>query len=244
MSAPTTGRGGKSRIVIDVDKFQQKRPSARRAGRGMRIFKIVALAIAGALLVAAVGGYIWWRSFRESPEYSLALLVDAAQQNDLPEVERIIDSDRVTEGLVPLVIEKLTGNASMGAAAASVAPQIGAAAPQLHARVREVVREEVAREVKAFSEKTGDQRVPFVLLALGLKQMAEVKEEGDAANISLSAEGHAMELGMARNGDRWKVVSIKNDALTSAITARITPNVPAIIAQPTPTPPARRRGGR
>lgn len=242
MSAHGTGRGGKSRIVIDVEKVQQGARDVRRAGRGGRIFRIVALSVACALLVAALGGYFWWRSFRQTPVYSLALLVDAAQQNDMQAVEERINSDRVTEGLVPQVVEKMTGSAAAGAAAGAVSPQVGAAAPQLNARVREIVREEVAREVKAFSEKAESRRVPFVLLALGLKRAADVKEEGNAASVALQAEGRALELQMVREGDRWKVVTIKNDELTKSIADRVAPSVPAAVAQPTPTPTPRRRG--
>lgn len=251
MSTRTPGRGGKSRIVIDVDKARQSAPKSRGAGRGLKIFGVTTLVIVGALVAVLVAGLLIWNSFKSGPVYSLALLVDAAQRDDAQEFERLIDSDRIAQSLVPQVAEKLTGSAEAGALAASATaaarPQLEAATPQLIPRVREGVREEMSRRIKSVYE-SGDGRAPFVLLALGLKRYSEVSEEADgaAATVALNSEGRKMELRMERTADeRWKVVAVKSDEIAKAFAERLGANaLPALAPQPTPTPPQKRSRAR
>ena len=251
MSSFQTGQGGgraKSRIVIDVDKVRQDaKGGARRGGRARKVIGVGALVALGVVVAAGVGGYLWWRSYQKGPAYSLALLVDAARRDDLQAVDGLVDSDRVADGLAPQVVEKLTGGAVAGLNVGAARPALEAAMPQVMPRIREAVRDEVARGVKAASEKI-DKRVPFVLLALGMRRYADVKEEGEAATVALDAEGHTMEVGMQRDGDRWKVVNVKDDAVVSSIAARVAPNIllPKPQEKPTPSKPSRRsaRGAR
>jgi len=238
------GRGRKSRIVIDVAQAQAEARSRKRGpGRTKRILMLGALAVAGVLLLILVGGYAWWQSYRKSPAYSVALLLDAAQRDDIQAVESLIDSDRVAQGFVPQVIEKLTGGGAAGSAQISALPRgvITAALPQLLPRVRETMREEIARGLKGFSESAGGQR-PFILLALAVPRVAEIKEEGDAASVAFKAGERQVELMMQRDGERWKVVSVKDDELAAGIAARLASSLPA--TAPTPVNQPRRRSGR
>lgn len=235
MSGMPAGRGGKSRIVIDVDKLKQESSArVRRRGRGRMILSITALVVVALITAVLLGGYLWWRSYTKSPTYSVALLLDAAQRDDVRAVEELLDADRVAAGFVPQVVEKLAGNA--GANPAVLQQQTAALAPQLTPRLREGVRDEVARGVKAMAEKTGGN-LPFILLAAGLRRYADVKEDGDRAAVSLNVEGRAVGLQMQRNSDRWKIVEIKDDALAASLAARVAPNIPsARPAAATPTP--------
>ena len=240
MPQTSAGRGKRSRIVIDVAQAQAGR---RKPGRARRIMSLGALVVAGVLLVVLVGGYAWWQSYRKGPAYSLALLLDAAQRDDVQAVESLIDSDRVAQGFVPQVIEKLLGGAAAGQVPALPRGAITAALPQLLPRVRETMREEVARGLKGFSESAGGQR-PFLLLALAVPRFAEIKEEGDAATAAFKAGERAVELSMQRDGERWKVVAVKDEELAAGIAARLASSLPAAAA-PTPTPnQPRRRSGR
>jgi len=235
------GRGKKSRIVIDVAQAQAE-ARARRGGPGSRrrrILSIAALASAGLVLLVLVGGYAWWQSYKKSPAYSLALLVDAAQREDIPGVESLIDSDRVAQGFIPQVIEKLT----VGGGPVPALPRgvVTAALPQLLPRVRETMREEMARAVKGFAESAGGEK-SFLLLALGIPRVAEIREEGDAAQVSFKAGERPVELSMQRDGERWKVVSVKDEEMATGIAARLAASLPA--SQPQPQPQPRRRPGR
>lgn len=231
------GRGRKSRIVIDVEKARAAAHVGRRGRRVRRPLSIAALVVVGLLLVALVGAYAWWQSYKKGPAYSLALLVDASRRDDVQAVEPLIDSDRIAQGFVPQVIEKLTGEGA--ALPPDARARVTNALPQLLPRVRETVREEVARGVKAASAGAAD--TSFVVLALGIPRVANIKEEGDAATATFAHEGKQTELLLQRSGDRWKVVGVKDDDLASGIAQRLASSIPQS-PPPTQNQPRRRQG--
>jgi hypothetical protein len=236
-------QGRKSRIVIDVDRVraeaEQKR--ARRFGRAGRALGVTGLVVVGLLLVALVGTYAWWQSFKKSPPYSLALLLDAAQHDDVQAVETMIDADQIAQGFVPQVIENLAG------AGSPISPQarasLTAALPALLPRVRETMRDEIARSLKTLSQ--GDsQNLPFFVKALGVRQMADVNEREDIADVKVRAGERQVDLSMRRDGERWKVVTVKDPQLASEIAARLATSLPAGGQTPPPQNQPRRKGTR
>lgn len=238
------GRAGKSRIVIDVARAQEEARQKKgrgfgRAGRNLSVAWLVAI---GLVLVLLVGGYVWWQSYKKSPQYSLALLVDAAQRDDTGAVESLIDSDQIAQGFVPQVIEKLAGaNSSVPPAARA---QLTNSLPQLLPRVREGVRDQIAASMKSLSKSTSG-RMPFFLTALGIRSAAEVRQQGDTSAVTIKAGDRPIELTMRRDGERWKVVTVRDDQLAADISARLASSVPAL-AQPAqaPRPLPQRKGGR
>ncbi len=221
LGGPGGGRQKKSRIVIDVAQAQAEARARRGGGSGRRrrILSLVALGAAALVLLVAVGGYAWWGSFTRGPAYSLALLVDAARRDDLAGVEALINSDQIAQGFIPQVIDKLA------AGAVPLPPQVqrgqlDAAIPQLIPRVRETMREEIARHMKGVAEQMG-KNTPTPLLAFAISRMSEIKKNGDAATIAFKSGERPVELQMRRDGERWKVVTVKDDALASDIAARL-----------------------
>jgi len=244
MTQPTRAGGGKSRIVIDVARAQSEARSTkgRRFGRAGRALSVTGLVIASVVLLLLVGSYAWWQSYKKSPAYSLALLVDAAQRDDMGTVESLIDADRIAEGFIPQVIEKLAGaNSNVPPAARA---QLTNALPQLLPRVREGVRDQMAASMKALSKNTSG-RMPFALTALGMRSAADIREQGDAASVTVKAGDRPIELTMRRDGERWKVATVKDDQLAADISARLASSVPAL-SQPAQTPQGqpRRKSGR
>jgi hypothetical protein len=219
-------QGRKSRIVIDVDRVraEARAKSARRFGRAGRFMSVTGLVVVGLVLVLLVGSYVWWQGFKKSPPYSLALLVDAAQHDDVQAVESFIDADQIAQGFIPQVIDNLAG------AGSTLPPQARAslttALPQLLPRVREGVRDEIARGLKNISQNESS-RLPFFVKALGVRQAATVAERGDAATVTVKAGERTVELSMRRDGERWKVVTVKDQQLASEIAARLASSLPA-----------------
>lgn len=211
---------GKSRIVIDVERARAEAQAKR--GRGRSKLSVAALVALGLLLVTLVGAYAWWQGYKKGPAYSLALLVDAARRDDLQAVESLVDADRVAQGFVPQIIEKLTAEGTPLPPQARA--QVTAALPQLLPRVRETVRDEIARAVKAAAGEAGS--TSFVLLALGIPRAAEITEQGDAATAAFEREGKRSELSMQRSGDIWKVVTVKDDELAGGIAQRLAASIP------------------
>jgi hypothetical protein len=233
-------QGRKSRIVIDVERVRAEAAQKKRAGRlgrAGRALGVTGLVVLGLLLVLLVGSYAWWQSFKKSPPYSLALLLDAAQHDDVQGVETLIDADQIAQGFVPQVVENLAG------AGSQLPPQaratLTATLPALLPRVRETMRDEIARSLKGVGQGDSSQ-TPFFVKALGVRQMTDVNEREDVADVKLKAGERQVDLSMRRDGERWKVVTVKDPQLASEIAARLAASLPA--AQPQPQNQPRRRG--
>ncbi|HVF50514.1 MAG TPA: DUF2939 domain-containing protein [Pyrinomonadaceae bacterium] len=234
MYSPSQSGGGRpkqSRIVINVGDTKQT-GGARGPLRGRRrTLALVGLVIAGALLLTLIGGLIWWQSYKKSPAYSLALLVDAAQRDDVQTVDEYLDTERVAQSLAPQVLNKAMASAGGMGALPAPRKQIEAALPNLLPAMHDEVRAELVRGVKEMSAQGG--RMPFFLMALAAPRMWDnIKEDGDTAVVTVKrADNPATELTMQRNENRWKVVGLKDDQLANAIAARV---VGSLTAQPAP----------
>jgi hypothetical protein len=226
---------------VDVARAQAEARKGKgfRAGRAGRFLSMTALIVVGVLLVLLVAGYAWWRSFEKSPAYSLALLVDAAQRDDKQAVESLIDSDQIAQGFIQPVLDKLAGQGS------TLTPQARASLPnvipQLIPRVRETMRDEIARNLKEL--RGGDtSNTPFVVKALGVRRLTDVREQGDTAAVAVKSDARPLDLTMKRDGDRWRVVNVKDDRLATDIAARLATSIPANAPAPPPQGQPRRKG--
>lgn len=232
----SSGGGKKSRIVVDVARIEAEARARRRGGRARRALPVGALMAIAAVVLVFLGGYMWWRSFKSSPSYSLALLVEAARRDDVQAVESLMDADRVAQGFVPQVIENLTG-ADSSVVPAHMRGRIAEILPRLIPRVRESIAEEVADNLKGTaSGLTAD--MPLPLMALGIARSAEVEERGDTANLLLRVDERSVALTMQRDGERWKVVNLKDQQLAASLAARLA----AGLSDPAPNQPRRNNG--
>lgn len=221
------GRGRKSRIVIDVARAQAE-ARARRGGPGSRrrrVLSIAALSVAGLVLVALVGGYAWWQSYKKGPAYSLALLVDAAQRGDAAGIDEIVDTDRVVENFSPQVTEQATGRFGT-ALTPALRKQVETLVPKLLPRVRQVVHEEVVKQVKEIGARAEGK--PFFLIALAIPYVVEITEDGDTAKAIATHNERTIELTLQRNEERWKIVGVKDEALAKRVVDNIAKDLPAI----------------
>ncbi len=232
-------QGRRSRIVIDVDRMRAEAQAkkGRGFGRAKRVLGVTGLVVVGALLVLLVGSYMWYQGFKKSPPYSLALLVDAAQHDDVQAVETLIDADQIAQGFVPQVIDNLAGTGSQLPPQARAS--LTATLPALLPRVRETMRDEIARAMKGLSQNEASN-LPFFVKALGVRQMATVVERGDAATVTVKAGDRPVELSMRRDGERWKLVTVKDPQLAAGIATRLAQSLPA--APPPPQNQPRRKG--
>ena len=228
MSTPRAGGNRpkqRSRIVIDVDKAKQ---SAHKTGRGAddarrtrRVLAIAGIIAAVALVAVLAGGYAWWQSYKRSPGYTLALLVDAAQRDDTPTVEELLDTNQVAQSFIPQVMAQLASGG--GAASPAEQRQVEAALPL----VLPQARDEITRRIKELATSSGG-RMPFIILAVSVPRMVDdIKEQGDAATVVFKAGDRPVELSMQRNDARWKIVGIKSDALAADLAGYVRANMPA-----------------
>jgi uncharacterized membrane protein len=227
MSAPVqkSGQRKRSRIVVDFDKAREMVHVPPRGSRGSKIMGIVAIVLAVLVLGAVVGGFLWWRNYRTRPAYSLALLVDAAQRNDAKAIDEIIDTDKIVEGFIPQVTEKALGRYA-AALTAPLSKQVESLVPKLLPDIKDKVREEVTNRVREMGKRAEGK--PFILIALGVPYVVGINEVGNTAKVSATLEGRPVELTMQRNGERWKIVSVLDDALATSMVDHIAKNLPAV----------------
>lgn len=234
MSAPVEDqkeRPKRSRIVVEFEKARQMAhlpPLPERGSRGAKILGIVAIVLGLVILGLAAGGYFYWQSYKTTPAYTLALLVDASERNDQKAFDEIVDTDKIVSNFVPQVTEKAIGR--YGAALTGpIRRQVEQQVPRLLPDVKQKVREEVSKHVKELSERAGN--MPFVLVALGIPYKVGIKEEGDTATVDVTLKDRPVQLTMKRAGERWKIVAVRDDALATRIVDDIAKNLPAIGAE-------------
>ena len=235
MSNPPGARPRKSRFVVDLERPAGAGRSSYGAGMGAerggsgcaKGFMIVVAALLIILLAVGIGGFLWWRGYRSSPAYSLALLVDAAQRNDMEMLERHVDIERVATSFVPQVVEKARARAGQtGEMTASMREQVDAAIPRVLPFLRERVREEIARQAQAAGQR--GVNVPFFLIALAVPYVVDqISEEGNAARVALHIGERPVELTLERSGERWKIVGVKDEMLAERIADEAISSAPA-----------------
>lgn len=219
----------RNRIVINLDESQtpglKRRRRGRRAGRLLIIIAVVLVLIAGGVVG---GGYLWWRHYQNSPAYTLAILADAAQRNDTATVDGILDTDKVCEDFISQVRQHAGG--SVASAIGSVWPtQANSALQTLSPRLKQTVHDEMVKELKRVTEPAKGK--PFVLLALGIKRFADLREENNVAQVKVDINDEHLQLTMMPatqpGGARWRVTAVQDDKMVKQITDEMTQSLPA-----------------
>ncbi|HEV7842341.1 MAG TPA: DUF2939 domain-containing protein [Pyrinomonadaceae bacterium] len=230
MSAPREKdeRPKRNRIIISLERARTAAhipPMPKRGSRGARILALVGLALVVIILGVALGAFLWWQNYKTKPAYSLALLVDAVQNNDEATFNELVDTDKVVENFVPQVTEKAIGRYA-AALTAPVRKQVEALVPKLLPGIKAQVREEVSKKIKELSGRAEGK--PFFLIALGMPWVVDVKEDGDTAQVMANLNDRQVELTMVRNESRWKIVAVKDDVMAAQLVDRIVKDLPAI----------------
>jgi uncharacterized membrane protein len=219
----------RKKIVIDFDNKPPPTGAARprRKGRLGRLLLILALVAMGFGVVAVAGGYFWWQYYKSTPAYSLALLVDAVQQEDMTTIDQLVNTDKVATNVSSELAQKAAGR--YGAALEPAArQQVEALVPALMPKVKQTLRDEVVKSVRELSQNT--QRRPFIIVALALPYVVKITTENDTAKVAVP--NSETELTLQRNGERWQIVGIKDSALVQRLVDRMAEDLPAI------TPPS------
>jgi hypothetical protein len=199
--------------------------SSSRGGGCLKIFLAVAIVGVLLLIAAGIGGYLYWSSYKTKPGYSLALVFDAAVNNDQKTFEEMVDTDRISDSLA----DQATDKALKG---------YGVELPEpLQAQVRGIVRTFVPGiKTRAHDElipqvvnkSKGLKGYPFVAMALAVPYVIQITENGNTAVAKAPPEAGNTELTLERNGDRWRVVAIKDDAEVERIVAEVAPKLPKV----------------
>lgn len=234
MAAP-----GRQRIVINLEQQTRTNTSVGRV-RWSRVFALLATVLVVILLILSVGGYLWWRHYQTTATYSLALIVDAAQRNDMATFNRLVNSDKILNSFSSQAANGL--NSGFGLPGAILGNQVNRVAPLLPERFRATFREWLADEIKQFSSSFAAK--PFIVIALTLPMVAKVTSDKTTARIETNLRGQSMELMMQKEGEIWRLVALKEDGLFTRILEEIRKDLPAASPVDAVEPDKKRRRHR
>lgn len=169
-------------------------------------------------VVALIGGLIYYQQLKSSPQYSLALLVDAAKRDDTDEVDTIVDIDAVVEDFMPQVTTKAIELYGRGLSPAAIQKASILALPLMPA-VKDRARAELPRVIRDRTAKYGD--VPFFAMVMGAGKYIDVAVTDDIAIVTSKIENHPLEMRMRWTEDRWQIIGVKDDKLATSIAQKI-----------------------
>ena len=193
-------------------------PNTKKRGGCVKALGISAILLAVVCVFAAVAGYFYWQSVKASPEYSLALLVEAARRGDQKAIDELVDTDAVVESFLPQITDKATELYGKNLPVDKIAKVKTAAQPLMPA-IKQRARQEVPRVIQEKTDRFG--AVPYWAIALGAPYYLDIKPSGETATVTSRIPERQFELVMKRSGERWRVVGIKDEALATRIAQTI-----------------------
>lgn len=200
-------------VPIFENQIAPKKPSVF-----LKALKIIGLLLILSLLIGAVGGYFYWRNLKTTPQYSLALLVDAARRGDQAAIDELVDTNAVVDDFMPQITDKAVELYGRGLPPATIQKMAQAAAPLLPAvkqRARSEVPDLIRDKTKSF------ETVPFWAIAVGAERYVEIIRESDKSFVRSNLAERPFEVVMKKNGERWQVIGVKDEVLARRIAERI-----------------------
>ncbi len=217
----------RNRIVIDLGQGQQRGEVPRglaeesKSRGGLRWILLIIAAVLVLFVAGIAGGaYLWWHHYQSSPAYSLALLVDASQRNDTAAVDSLLDTDKVTADFISQVRQRLSGSLLNS----RWSDQIDSAFSTLTPKLRETVHDQFLQELHRLTEPAAGK--PFFIIALGIGQFADIKQENNLAQVKVNVRDDHLELTMQPNADLWRIVAVKDDKMAQLIADNVMKNLP------------------
>jgi len=200
---------------------------SKRPSRSRKIVMTIFGIFSTLLIVGAVGGYLYWQSFKTTPQYSLAMLVDAAQRNDEAEMERYIAIDSVVDEFVPQITDKAIEIYGRGLPPQTIARVARVANPVMPA-LKERARAQLPNVIRKKAARFGS--VPFAAMVLGADRYLDIRLSGDIATVTSKLPEHSFEVRMQRNGSTWKIVGLHDEGLATDIAQKVGQEIIAIAA--------------
>jgi hypothetical protein len=175
--------------------------------------------------VVALVGFFAWRHYQSTPAYTLALMIDAAQHEDVPGFMKRFDGEEIARNMVTSVSEKAAARYGL-ALSNTVKARIDSTMPSMLQEIKPAIRDEVATEIQTFAAKLEPR--PFILLVIGVPSLMTITTEGDTAKASTMINNRRVEIAMQRVDDGWKVTGFKDDVVIQRVVDRVMAQLPAI----------------
>jgi hypothetical protein len=198
--------------------FLESQNAPKKRGAFIKVLKILGVLTVLFVIAGALGGYFYWRNLKTTPQYSLALLVDAARRDDQKTIDELVDTDAVVEDFMPQITDKAVELYGRGLAPATIQKVAQIAVPFMPA-VKQRARAEVPNLIR---EKTSRfETIPFWAIAAGAERYLEIIDEGERAFVRSKIQDRPLEVALKRNGERWQIVAVKDEVLARRIAERI-----------------------
>ena len=192
--------------------------ASKKPGVFPKVLKIFGLSLGLILIIGAVGGYFYWQNLKKTPQYSLALIVDAARRDDQKAIDELIDTDAAVDDFLPQITAKAVELYGRNLPPATIAKVAQIAAPVLPV-VKQRARTEIPNLIREKTKKFAS--VPFWAVVVGAKRFLDITQEGDKAFVKSKLNDKPLELTLKRNGDKWQVVGLKDEELAKRIAEKI-----------------------
>jgi len=176
-------------------------------------------------VAAGMGSYLYWQHLKTTPQYSLALMIDAAKRDDAAKVGELVDIDAVVDDFLPQITGKaieLYGRNLPPDTLQRVARIAGPVMPAVKDRARDELPGAIRQKTAAFGD------VPFAAMVLGADTYLDIKVEGERATVRSKVPEHDFEVRMVRTGDLWKIAGVRDEELATRIAQRVGQEILAI----------------
>lgn len=186
--------------------------------RVKKVAEIIGISLVVVALLGAAGGYIYWQNLKDTPQYSLALIIDAARNNDQATIDQLVISDAVVDDFLPQITAKAVELYGRGQP-----PQVIERIAQIAAPVLPAVKDRARAELpKAIRQKTENfSRVPFAAMVIGADRYLDIAFEGEKALVKSKVPEHSFEVIMQKSGTRWKIVGLRDEKLATNIAQKV-----------------------
>jgi len=183
-----------------------------------RILKILGIALGLILIIGAIGGYFYWQRLKKTPQYSLALMVDAARRDDQKAIDELIDTDATVDDFMPQITGKAVELYGRNLPPATIARIAQVAAPLLPV-VKQRARAEIPNLIREKTKKFAS--VPFWAIVVGADRFLDITQETEKAFVKSKMLDRPLELTLKRSGDKWQVIGLKDEELARRIAEKI-----------------------
>lgn len=183
------------------------------------------------VVAASAAGFVYWSHLQTTPQYSLAVLIEAAREDDQAAVDELVNSDAVVEGFVPQITDKAVELYGRGVPPEVITRAERVAAPLMPA-IKDRARAELPRLIRRETERFSS--VPFAAMVLGAERYLEITENGENAVVRSRLPQHSFEVTMRKNGTRWQVVGVRDDELALQIARTVGQQLIAIASGKAP----------
>lgn len=191
----------------------------------VRILKVAAVFLFLILLAGSIAGYFYWQNLKRTPQYSLALLVDAARRDDQRTIDELVDTDAIVEDFMPQITNKAVELYGRGLSPSQIQKVAQVSAPLMPA-VKQRARAEIPGMIREKTKKL--ENIPFWAIAVGAKNYLDISPEGDRAVIKSKLQERQLELILKRNGNQWQLVGIRDEELARRVAEKIGQNLIAV----------------